>query len=514
MAYDRHHMIPLHAPTKVALPRGHVAAASTPVFVLFFFTAFALYGNRPSPEVGAGLVGAAFVVAWFGPGSRDPLLMRRLSTLAYFLPYTVGLGYLFQERLVWGPQHVRWLTVDRAVMADVLYMGALGLLALGVGQWSGYAGRQRKRPRTSRRESPDGTLALSAHLFLLAISIYLSWYGARGGYVFDIAYGSVSGGARSESINLNAAALAGHLLLLLLLLDAARGAQSRKLRRTKSVVAVAVMVYITTVLQLLRGDRQGLTLVVGAVVVYLLAQPKCKSERSIRGHLSHSPSWAALRRIAFPLALTLVAFIAIGGLRSTVAGGVANSGAIIEGVRRGYEQNPWTPILLTSVANSSHFVHGEGDLEMGTTYWHYLLSLTPGPLSEVLGFERPLERGQGPAWWARGIGLGGIHLSVVPYRNFGPAGLALILYVLGYALGKVEAAATRQSAGLWIRYLYVCIIAVAVRWFWYGDMYLVRALMLAVGWYVLYGRLVRSNRFGARPSRFRGPFPPGFKRLH
>jgi hypothetical protein len=114
----------------------------------------------------------------------------------------------------------------------------------------------------------------------------------------------------------------------------------------------------------------------------------------------------------------------------------------------------------------------------GETYVDYLQSLPPGFITRPLGIERPLESDRGPGFWYFPLAGGGIHLAVVPFKNFGPFGLVVVLAMIGFAIGYVDAinSGTRSS---WIRLLYASIAAALPHWFWYGDMNVIRAVMIA-----------------------------------
>jgi hypothetical protein len=140
-----------------------------------------------------------------------------------------------------------------------------------------------------------------------------------------------------------------------------------------------------------------------------------------------------------------------------------------------FQENTWTSILLTNLAQAAQFRNGTANYLYGETYVDYFLSLPPGILTRSLGIQRPLESDRGPNWWFIGISAGGIHIVVVPFRNFGIVGAFLILAAIGWFIGWVEM--RNDQRRFWGRFLYGAIGVASFFWFWYGDMYLVRILM-------------------------------------
>ena len=96
-------------------------------------------------------------------------------------------------------------------------------------------------------------------------------------------------------------------------------------------------------------------------------------------------------------------------------------------------------------------------------------------MTRALGIQRPLESDRGPNWWFIGISAGGIHIVLVPYRNFGMAGAFGVLALIGWFVGWVEI--RNDTRRFWGRFLYGALGVVSFFWFWYGDMYLIRVLM-------------------------------------
>jgi hypothetical protein len=139
---------------------------------------------------------------------------------------------------------------------------------------------------------------------------------------------------------------------------------------------------------------------------------------------------------------------------------------------------------------ASFYRAGTIDYFYGATYLDYLLSIPPGVVARAFGYTRPLEEFQGPNWWFVGIAGGGIHPVAVPFMNFGIFGVFVVLALFGIFIAWVD----NPDASMWRRLLYAGVIAGSFKWFWYGDMTIIRVIMGTAGLRVLYGILLHMQQ--------------------
>jgi len=184
-------------------------------------------------------------------------------------------------------------------------------------------------------------------------------------------------------------------------------------------------------------------------------------------------------------------YVVVGPLRASLSDSTSPQSTVRHLVVRGaLSRSPWTSVLLTNLGSAYFYTMGDIEYLYGKTYKEYLLSLPPGFVSQLLHYERPLERWQGPNYWFRGISRGGIHPVVVPFHNFGIWGVLSIMGIIGVVIVWVD----NPTMSAWRRFLFAGVTAIAFKWFWYGDMSLIRSIMGVTLLWALYVVLVISRR--------------------
>ena len=214
-----------------------------------------------------------------------------------------------------------------------------------------------------------------------------------------------------------------------------------------------------------------------------------------------------LRKLLVPALAILVVYVAITPFRTSLSNPSAPRVSLSDIVIVGFvERSTWTSVLLTNVGSAYYYSMGDVEYLYGRTYVDYILSLPPGIVARLFDYERPLERWQGPNYWIRGIGRGGLHPVVVPFHNFGIFGVLIIMAVIGMFIVWVD----NPNASTWRRYLYAGIIAGSFKWFWYGDMTLIRSIMGVALLWIVYTFLISMRRHSAAACglRNRSPSPP------
>jgi hypothetical protein len=142
----------------------------------------------------------------------------------------------------------------------------------------------------------------------------------------------------------------------------------------------------------------------------------------------------------------------------------------------GLNNNTWTYLLLNNLGMAEEHASGRTEYLYGCTYLDYLKSLLPGTVTRSLGIDRPLETDRGPNYWYEGLSMGGIHPVCVPFRNFGALGAFLVLGVYGFVIGRWDIGSS--SPAFLPRFLYGSVATTSFLWFWYGDMNIIRCLMI------------------------------------
>ena len=105
-----------------------------------------------------------------------------------------------------------------------------------------------------------------------------------------------------------------------------------------------------------------------------------------------------------------------------------------------------------------------------------LLSLPPGFLANWLDYVRPLNPMSGPAWEMR-YGGGGIHATVLPFRNFSIVGVFFVPFLYGLMIAKIEAWGSRNISVPKLSIILILIMC-SPHWLWYGEKGLINALII------------------------------------
>jgi hypothetical protein len=130
--------------------------------------------------------------------------------------------------------------------------------------------------------------------------------------------------------------------------------------------------------------------------------------------------------------------------------------------------------------------------EHGQTYLDLVGSIMPGFVANWIGYERPIDAFHGPAWQMR-YGIGGTHAVVVPFLNFRMAGVFLVIAFWGYIFAKIEHSVIRRLTVVNLALLGTVAMAVP-HWLWYGEKYIMNALILWLVLSVVYRIRVSRSR--------------------
>jgi hypothetical protein len=179
-----------------------------------------------------------------------------------------------------------------------------------------------------------------------------------------------------------------------------------------------------------------------------------------------------------PLLIGLMTFMVMGQARHSAKGvSQEDRDTGIPLVLLGCARNTWTAVALNNLAVATDYHYGTIEYLHGRTYGDYVLSIPPAVIVRPLGYLRPLDTAANPArWYNCLVTQGGMHPAVVPFRNFGVLGPLVIMSLWGGIIGFCELRSEKRTVAS--RMLLGCMVAGSMVWFWYGDMNLVRTLMI------------------------------------
>lgn len=461
--------------------RLHTALSGATVMLALAVAATVAFhaGILPPIRVGTTILFALGMWGLFWLRVGPVSLLPRLLTLLFILPFSVLLGYFGDPEFVWmrTPRGMEVIE-DAEVVSGMLLVGIIGLLALLSGFLLSKVVRGPFAPTYPRSDTrpPVGTfrgLDLLVFFLLLALALGLSALSAPSGTIFEAGYRSLEQGqALAEEVNFPAAGLASYLVLVLLLVDAERES-SKAWGRLKQLLAIGAVGIVVVFFQLLRGDRDSFGLLAAVVALFLTSPMGRRAGVSLRSQ--------ARRRLGM-LALPGVAVVALFLITGWARNALAATGLNIDlwtALKLGLQFNTWTAVLWTNLTVAWEHAAGVLEYQWGGTYLNYLLSLPPGVVTNALGFERALESWNSLALVnPLGISSGGLHVVVAPFRNFGAPGVLGVLLLFGLGAGLLERWA--MQSGFLARQLWASAICGSFLWFWYGDMPMIRAMMISV----------------------------------
>ncbi|OAI83821.1 hypothetical protein [Pseudomonas putida] len=135
--------------------------------------------------------------------------------------------------------------------------------------------------------------------------------------------------------------------------------------------------------------------------------------------------------------------------------------------------NSWNAVILPLVEQLTHFWDGE-HLRYGQTYIDMFLSLAPSPVYSLFGMMKPISV-DNPALWYIITGMGGIHVAGVAFENFGLFGVFINGFISVCFLRLIDSGFREND---YLRaLLYMLCASSVMHWTWYGEMYLLNALV-------------------------------------
>ena len=254
-----------------------------------------------------------------------------------------------------------------------------------------------------------------------------------------------------------------------------------------------MVVYIVVFLQLLRGDRESSGLIAGLILVQLAFGSKQIQKQLKAAGLA---IWKKFYVITFLIVL-VASFAFIGSFRSEATNRTVTVDDATEMLVRALRQNTWTAAGVNNLALADEVVNQKPEYFFGKTYIDYFFSLPPAFLARAIGYERPINRFSGPGLWYRHLTNGGTHPIIVPFKNFGAVGLLVFMCGLGLLIGFINS--FNASSVLSTQLIYGVFAVSGFKWFWYGDMNLIRACMAAIIFYTIYICFACARKAGGSP---------------
>lgn len=432
---------------------------------------------------------------------------------------------------------------DHTLISQMVMVGLAGLFGLLAGialvarrgtASLASAPHPRSLDGSGASDAPYPTLGVGAFVAAIGLILLLSWIFAPSETIFTAAYKKSVAGSIAAAINFRSAFHIASVLIVLLFLDAERSKQRGTGYIWKVGTVLALTLGIAVFLQFLQGERDAVGTMLAMMALYVTAplspieKKRTEDTSDERQHVTADGSdqqqatssgfvvnllqrsrnklttkrvfgclrpplpqhsgdtektaaqvanavvWRRIIVLVVPLAVLASIAVLIGVVREGISSRQLD---IPHELASYWKYSPWNSVLLTNLFMAETALYGQMKYEAGQTYLDYLISLPPGFITRPLGIERPIDRHFIDGWGFAGKSAGGIHIAVIPFKNFGIAGVMGVLLLYGFFIATLEAAA--MGAAFWPRLLYGTTVSTAIFWFWYGDMTMIRGLMIA-----------------------------------
>ena len=395
-------------------------------------------------------------------------ILMLLIWLVYVLPFIHIPPYLFFDfssnpLLLWGLV-VNPYMVDERVIALTAMIGAVGGMGIGFG-----ASLNNQRMQEDYHMSQNGcerhfrTLSMPIWLVWVVIGVALTAMSAPRETIFTSAY--TESGSILERANFASAWMMSYVILTFAFSDALLERQAF-IKSMKKGLFLASLLLVVVYFQIMRGDRESVPWVFGLALCYYYWAAGITQRRGF------TIPWLKIIGVAFGLVtVTMV----LGAIRTGLSGAsLADAGELISNL---YESDSigiantlngtWSATLLTPLSVAGDHIHGLLAVKWGQDYLDLFLSIIPGFLADAIGYTRPIDSNQGPAWEMR-YGLGGTHATVVPFMNLRMFGVFLVPVIWTIIIVNYEKMALRLVSAIKLSLL-VTIAMAAPHWLWYGE---------------------------------------------
>lgn len=406
-----------------------------------------------------------------------------LFLIVYALPFIHIIPYLWFDFNA-DPPAVMWGLVanpyqmDKGIIELMAMIGAVGAAGFVAGTAS-HRGRVILESSASRvidsRHHHTDTLSLPVFLIWVAISLILSWINAPSETIFTAAYTeSVS---ISSNWNFSSAWMISYAILLFTFADSLFDNRS-EIASIKRRTVLSSFFVIVVWFQLLRGDRESLPCVIGALFMYYLW---VKS----RGEATSRRTKTAWLVILLTVSVVFVASYLIGAVRVLLVGieNLSDVAGVFDTLREADAirfdsllAGTWSAVLLSPLSVAGDYISDTLPLHYGQTYIDLVNSIIPGFVADWLGYTRPIDSLHGPAWQMIYAG-GGLHAVVVPFTELRLIGVFVMMAIWGVALSRIEEYAFSHLSVRYVALLGIIIMAMP-HWLWYGDKNIINALII------------------------------------
>jgi len=435
---------------------------------------------------------------WSGYQHDRVGVLMLLFWLVYALPFIHVVPYLWFDfanenpLVLWGLA-VNPYMLEEAIIQLTAMIGAVG----GIGFALGVSLNNKAIVRdTGMNRRLVRTLSIPIWMVWVIGGVALSWLSAPESTLFTANYAESK--SALDGANFSSAWMISYVLLAFALCDAILD-QNPARKAFKRIVVFIAIAFVLVFLQLLRGDRESISFVFGALLVYYYwAGPLTQKQQMqipwkkilVGGFVLFVISMV-VGGTRHSLVVTLDIGTLVGLINDLYGSEVFNISNLLHGT--------WSAVLLTPLSVAGDHVYKLLPLKFGEDYLNLFLSLPPGFVADAVGFQRPSDALAGPAREMR-YGLGGTHLAVMPFMNFRMIGVLVIPALWAYIFTHHEKGALQRLSVTNLTLL--CSVSMAApHWLWYGEKYVLNVLIIWLLLIVLYRISLSISRMSTSVSK-------------
>jgi hypothetical protein len=385
-------------------------------------------------------------------------------------------GYYPEFGFLWGLQINPYMIDERVIKltAMIFSVGALGIV-------SGVSMGYKKTIKDSGldqyfRIRKIKTLDLIIWFVWVSIGLLLTALSAPKDTVFVSAY--TTSASAIDGLNFSSAWMMSYVILTFTFCDSILE-KNIVLKKIKFRIILITIFLVVFYYQLLRGDRESLPWVFGIIFIYYYWAINFTNK-------TKKYNFSFFRIIVASVLIFLISIVV--GFSRTSLNGASFSDLVLlisdlvqsDVDVSNYFSGTWSAVLLTPLSVAGDHIYGLLPLKFGLDYLDLFLSIPPGFITDIVGYNRPIDAMSGPAWEMR-YGMGGTHALVLPFMNFRMVGIFLIPFFWSFVIVKFESFAISKINVSSLSLLNVLVMA-APHWLWYGEKNLINAIML---WAVL-----------------------------
>lgn len=422
-------------------------------------------------------------------------ILPRFFLACFGMSFLVFFEYLFADYsdFARGLPLVDALASQPEMVEFVLTCGNLGLIGLVMGFLViGFVSDQNPTRSIEMPAASSGGHVLFCYIIPF-VGVALLFISQPKATILTMSYADITSGesrAMVEGVAFDGLGYIMYIWLAAAWIATERGRGSGDWRTGARRYLIGLLLFLVIFSNLLKGSRTIAGLIAAISMLYV------SEGGGATGLFTKDSAGARLRRMLPWTILAFVVFMVWAEVRTGyVEGRVDWNGAYFR-LTNVYKSGEWIAGIYACFGMAEEFFSGSLRFLFGQTYLEYFLSLPPGPVASLMQYERPINAAQGPSYWYIGYTVGGMNPIIVPFKNFGPVGIVVHMALCGFGIGWVELlVARREPLG---RLLLAGMFVGGFHWFWYGDMYIIRVLMIVAIVGACYRIMIGPLRLGGR----------------